>query len=120
MTKWGTIIILFFFRLVPQGEVIYTASGKSISVSTSSLLRSSLTVNNRHHQRASGMTSSSSATSSNSNKVNSDRHRGESNRDLQKTSYDGGDDCKDLGQQNRLHSQYGNFLFDKRKKNGPI
>lgn len=84
------------------GEVIYQASstGKPIPMSTSSLLRSSLAVSGRHHQRASGMTSSSSATSSNSNNLNSDRKR-DSNRDLQKSSPNA-DDGRDTGRPTRL------------------
>lgn len=83
-------------------------------MSTSSLLRSSLTVSGRHHhQRASGMTSSSSATSSNSNNLNSERHR-DGSRDLpQKISPNANDDGRDLmgGRPTRLILNSGMFFF---------
>lgn len=73
-------------------------------MSTSSLLRNSLSISGRHHHqqqhRASGMTSSSSATSSNSNNLNSERHR-DGSRDLQKMSPQT-DDGRDMGRPNRL------------------
>lgn len=82
---------------------------------TNSLLRNSLSVNSRHHQRtASGMTSSSSATSSNSNNLNNERHRDNNSRngELQKTggtafteSHD--DDSFKEGYLNQLHHQNG-------------
>lgn len=87
---------------------------------TNSLLRSSLSVNSRHHQSrttTSGMTSSSSATSSNSNNLNNERHRDNSrSNDLQKTtngantfsdSRDDGDSSKDGSPINRLQAQNG-------------
>lgn len=87
---------------------------------TNSLLRSSLSVNSRHHQSRttnSGMTSSSSATSSNSNNLNNERHRDNSrSNDLQKTtngantfsdSRDDGDSSKDGSPINRLQAQNG-------------
>lgn len=102
------------------GEVIYTtATTKPSAMPTNSLLRSSLSVNSRHHQRTtSGMTSSSSATSSNSNNVNNERHRDNSSRngELQKTSggnafSDSRDDDSQDGHLNPLHHQNGKIPY---------
>lgn len=84
---------------------------------TSSLLRNSLSVNSRHHQRTtSGMTSSSSATSSNSNNLNSERHRDNNNRnnDLQKNTFNDtreDNSPKDMSQSNRLHQLNGKRIY---------
>lgn len=112
------------------GEVIYTtATTKPSAMPTNSLLRSSLSVNSRHHQRTtSGMTSSSSATSSNSNNINNERHRDNNSRngELQKLSgntaiatataavFSGDsreDDSPKDGHLNRLHHQNGKILY---------
>lgn len=114
----------FFYSVVDAvfliGEVIYTtATTKPSAMPTSSLLRSSLSVNSRHHQRTtSGMTSSSSATSSNSNNVNNERHRDNTSRsnELQKPSTGivfgdtRDDDSPKDGPLNRLHAQNGKFV----------
>lgn len=117
---------MLHFKLKPHnlsiflGEVIYTtATTKPSAMPTNSLLRSSLSVNSRHHQRTtSGMTSSSSATSSNSNNLNNERHRDNSrNNDLHKTNgpntfSDSRDDDspKDGSPINRLQAQNGKNL----------
>lgn len=103
---------MYSFRMqsTQKGEVIYQTAGKSIPMSTSSLLRNSLSISGRHHhQRASGMTSSSSATSSNSNNLNSERHR-DGSRDLQKMSPQT-DDGRDMGRPNRLHLNNGMYCY---------
>lgn len=111
----------FWFYGIFLGEVIYTAATtKPSAMPTSSLLRSSLSVNSRHHQRTtSGMTSSSSATSSNSNNINNERHRDNNSRssELQKPSGAGiafgesrEDDSPKDGPLNRLHAQNGKFI----------
>lgn len=114
-------LFLFWFHGIFLGEVIYTAATtKPSAMPTSSLLRSSLSVNSRHHQRTtSGMTSSSSATSSNSNNINNERHRDNNSRssELQKPSGAGiafgesrEDDSPKDGPLNRLHAQNGKFI----------
>lgn len=106
----------FSFVRFGLGEVIYTtATTKPSAMPTNSLLRSSLSVNSRHHQRTtSGMTSSSSATSSNSNNLNIERHRDNSrSSELQKSG--GGtafsdprdDDSPKDGHMNRFQAQNG-------------
>lgn len=83
---WHNFRLEITYKIVlTPGEAIYAATGKSMPMSNSTLLRTNGrgTVNNRHHRAGSGMTSSSSASSnSNNNHERNNRENRESKDDL--------------------------------------